>query len=67
MNAGFIGEQLDLWLVEHNIGSLWFGIGKPDEPTYNGLYYVIMIAVHKVNDEAKYRTESPANKAMLRD
>lgn len=25
MNAGYIGEQLDLWLVSHNIGSLWFG------------------------------------------
>lgn len=57
MNAGFIGEQLDLWLVEHNIGSLWFGIGKPDEPSYNGMDYVIMIAVHKVNDESKYRKD----------
>lgn len=55
MNAGYLGEQLDLWLVAHNIGSLWFGIGKPDEQTYNGLDYVIMIAVHKINDESKYR------------
>ena len=30
MNAGYIGEQLDLWLVSHNIGSLWFGIGIAD-------------------------------------
>ena len=32
MNAGYIGEQLDLWLTARDIGSLWFGIGKPDEP-----------------------------------
>ncbi|MDO4815657.1 MAG: nitroreductase family protein [Bacillota bacterium] len=57
INAGYIGEQLDLWLVDHNIGSLWFGIGKPDEPIFNGLEYVIMIAIHKVNDETKYRKD----------
>lgn len=57
MNAGYIGEQLDLWLVKHNIGSLWYGIGKPDEATYNGLDYVIMLAIHKVNDETKYRKD----------
>ena len=57
MNAGYIGQQLDLYLVAHNIGSLWFGIGKPDEPQYNGMDYVIMIAVRKVNDEAKFRAD----------
>ena len=57
MNAGYIGEQLDLYLVKHHIGSLWFGIGKPDEPAYNGLDYVIMIAIRKVNDDSKYRKD----------
>ena len=57
MNVGYIGEQLDLWLVEHHIGSLWFGIGKPDEPQFDGLEYVIMIAIRKVNDDAKYRKD----------
>lgn len=57
MNAGYIGQQLDLYLVAHNIGSLWYGIGKPDEPTYDGMDFVIMIAIHKVNDEAKFRTD----------
>ena len=57
MNAGYIGQQLDLYLVAHNIGSLWYGIGKPDEPTYNGMDFVIMIAIRKVNDETKFRTD----------
>ena len=57
MNAGYLGQQLDLWLVAHNIGSLWYGIGKPDESTWQGLSYVIMIAVRKVNDETKYRKD----------
>ena len=57
MNAGYIGQQLDLYLVHHNIGTLWFGIGKPDVSTYNGLDYVIMIAIHKVNNQSLYRKD----------
>lgn len=57
MNVGYIGEQLDLYLTQHNIGSLWFGIGKPDEPQFNGLDYVIMFAIRKVNDETKFRKD----------
>lgn len=57
LNAGYIGEQLDLWLVRHDIGSLWYGLGKPDEPTYDGLDFVIMLAVRKVNDPAKFRKD----------
>ena len=57
LNAGYIGEQLDLWLVKHNIGSLWFGIGRPDEKEYNGLDYVIMFAIRKISDDSKYRKD----------
>lgn len=56
-NVGYIGEQLDLWLAAHNIGSLWFGIGKPDTENYDGLDFVIMIAVRKVNDDTKFRKD----------
>lgn len=47
-NIGFIGEQLDLYLASKNIGALWFGIGKTEETTYNGLEFVTMIAICKV-------------------
>ena len=57
MNAGYIGEQLDLYLVNKNIGTLWFGIGKPDKQEYEGLDYVIMIAIHKIEDETKFRKD----------
>ena len=55
-NIGYIGEQLDLYLASLGIGALWFGIGKPDEPTYNGLDFVIMIAIAKVADD-KFRKD----------
>ena len=47
-NIGYIGEQLDLYLASMNIGALWFGIGKTEEPEYNGLDFVIMIAIAKM-------------------
>lgn len=57
MNAGYIGQQLDLYLVSRNIGTLWYGIGKADEAVYDGLDFVIMIAIHKVSDSSMYRKD----------
>ena len=57
MNTGYIGQQLDLYLVSHDIGTLWYGIGKPDQPSFNGLDFVIMLAIRKVSDPAKYRKD----------
>lgn len=55
-NIGYIGEQLDLYLASLGIGALWFGIGKTDEGTHNGLDFVIMIAIAKMEDE-KFRKD----------
>ena len=51
------GEQLDLYLVSQNIGTLWFGIGKTSEASYEGLDFVIMIAISKIDDEKKFRKD----------
>ena len=56
-NIGYLGEQLDLYLVSKNIGTLWFGIGKVDEKQYDGLDYVIMIAIAKVDSAEKFRKD----------
>jgi len=56
-NIGYIGEQLDLYLVSKNIGSLWFGIGKVEEKQLDGLDFVIMIAIAKVDLEDKFRKD----------
>ncbi len=53
-NIGYIGEQLDLWLTERNIGPLWFGVGRTKERRFEGLDYVIMMAIRKV-DSSKFR------------
>lgn len=56
-NIGYLGEQLDLYLVSRGIGTLWFGIGKVEEPSYNGLDFVIMIVISKVDDAKKFRKD----------
>ena len=56
-NAGYLGEQLDLYLVSRNIGTLWFGIGKVEEKSYDGLDFVIMIAIKKISDDSLYRKD----------
>ena len=56
-NIGYLGEQLDLYLVSQNIGTLWFGIGKPEELSYDGLDFIIMIAIRKISDPTKYRKD----------
>lgn len=56
-NIGYLGEQLDLYLVSKNIGTLWFGIGKPEEKRYEGLDFVIIIAIAKIDSEDKFRKD----------
>ncbi|MGN1414470.1 MAG: nitroreductase family protein [Anaerovoracaceae bacterium] len=56
-NIGYLGEQLDLYLVSRNIGTLWYGIGRTEEPSYDGLDFIIMIAISKVDDVKKFRKD----------
>lgn len=66
-NIGYLGEQLDLYLVSQNIGTLWFGIGKTNEPSFEGLDFVIMIAMSKIDDEKKFRKDMFKSKRKLMD
>ena len=56
-NIGYIGEQLDLYLVSRNIGTLWFGIGKTKEEPFDDMEFVIMISIRKISDDSKYRKD----------
>jgi hypothetical protein len=65
-NIGYIGEQLDLFLVSLDIGTLWYGIGKPDLQTYNNLEYVIMILISKMPKD-KFRKDMFKSKRKTLD
>lgn len=50
-NAGYMLEQIDLFLTSLNIGVCWYGVTKPKEMKYEDLKYVIMLAFGKCRTE----------------
>ena len=56
-NAGYLGEQLDLYLVSKGIGSLWYGLGKTEEKTLDGLEYVIQMPIRRIDSADKFRRD----------
>lgn len=46
-NAGYMMEQLDLWLTARDIGVCWYGFGRTREKRIDGLSFVIMLAIEK--------------------
>jgi hypothetical protein len=64
-NIGYLGEQLDLFLVSKNIGTLWFGIGRPKDNKdlkYKGMDFVICLLISKVDDPTKFRKDMTLSK-----
>ena len=55
-NAGYMIQQLDLWLASKNIGTCWYGMGKLKEKNDKGLEFVIMLAIEKA-DETEFRKD----------
>lgn len=48
VNAGYMLQQLDLYLASENIGACWYGIAKPKaDKTKDGLSYVVMFSLGK--------------------
>lgn len=55
-NVGYMLEQWDLYLASINVGVCWYGMGKVDEKTHNGLSYAIMLSFGK-NSEGDFRND----------
>ncbi|MBO4392478.1 MAG: nitroreductase [Clostridia bacterium] len=66
-NIGYLGEQLDLYLVSKNIGTLWYGIGKTKEEPFENMQFVIMFSIRKISDDSKYRTDMIKSKRKSLD
>ncbi len=43
-NAGFMLQQMDLYLFTIGLGSLWLGVGRPEQKVKNSMEYVIVLA-----------------------
>jgi len=57
-NAGFMGQQINLYLTAHGLGSCWLGMAKPQAAVkaQSDLDFIIMLAFGKPA-EPLYRTE----------
>lgn len=51
LNAGYLLEQMDLFLASMNIGVCWYALAKPKELQHNNLEYIIMLAFGKSRPE----------------
>ena len=56
-NAGFILQQIDLYLSTQEIGSCWLGASKPKITSLEGFEFVIMLAIG-VPGETVYRANT---------
>lgn len=64
-NIGYIGEQVDLYLADKDIGALWFGIGRPKQAVPDGMEFVIMMAISKMPTEQFRRDMFKAKRKPL--
>lgn len=47
LNAGYMMEQMDLFLTANNIGVCWYALAKTEKIQADGLDYIIMLAFGK--------------------
>ncbi len=65
LNAGYLLEQMDLFLASMDIGVCWRGIGRPDTKEWEGLPYVIMLAFGKSRPEDFRKDVAKASRKPL--
>jgi hypothetical protein len=65
-NIGFIGQQLDLFLSDNELGAVWLGAAKPTEKVDSDLPYVIAIGFGKAA-EPLHRSFSDFKRKPLSD
>lgn len=70
MNAGYMMQQLDLFLSNSGIGSCWLGLAKPSKevmPSKDGLEYVIMLAFGNYDKNIYRSKEEEFNRKPISD
>ena len=68
MNAGFLLQQIDLYLSANNFGSCWLGMAKPSKQVpelKNNLEFVIMIAFGNTNESIHRANISEFNRKSI--
>ncbi len=66
-NAGYLGQQLDLWLASKDIGVCWYGLAKPNELEFEGLDFIIMLAIAKTQSKYFRKDYTKCTRRPLKD
>lgn len=68
-NAGFLFQQLDLYLQGRGIGACWLGMGKPDQQlaAKDGLPFCMLIAFGTPKDDAPRASAAEFKRKPLSD
>jgi len=65
-NAGFIGEQIVLYLTERDIGTCWLGSAKPKDKDESGkLPYVVTICFGRSDNAPRRSVPGEANRKLI--
>jgi nitroreductase len=70
MNAGYLLQQVDLYLSANGIGSLWFGMAKPSKEIHrfkDGLEFVILLAFGKADEQLHRENTSEFNRKGIKE
>lgn len=67
-NAGFIGEQIVLYLTEQGIGTCWLGMVRPKDDEQGGqLPYVVTICFGRADNAPMRRSPDEAKRKLLHE
>lgn len=50
-NIGYMGQQIDLYLAERNLGACWYGMASCDQKAPEGMDFVIVMSFGKSREE----------------
>lgn len=67
LNAGYMLEQMDLFLASRGLGTCWYGLAKPKHTQQDGLDYVIMLAFGKSRPEDFRRQITDFRRKEMKD
>jgi hypothetical protein len=67
LNAGYMLEQMDLYLSARSIGVCWYGLAKTEQKTCGELEFVIMLSFGKCRTEDFRQGAQEFNRKQLQE
>ena len=66
-NAGFIGEQIALFLAQHEAGTCWLGFTAPRKPENSKLPHVVALCFGRPDNAPRRLSPEEANRMLIHE